>query len=128
MTKGSAGVRAFVVAKKPVMTVERRDAGRQCRGTSEGPLTRADVVPKAERVGAAKSRLANARSLAMGWGLAPVHRGLPTGKPDAGDPPVRFGREGERFALLLSSSAGRMAGGIEEWGAEHPMCGKEVID
>ena len=42
----------------------------------------------------------------MGWGLAPVHRGLPTGKPDAGDPPVRFGREGERFALLLSSSAG----------------------
>src|SRR5439155_22838669 len=29
---------------------------------------------------------------------------LPTGKPDAGDPPVRFGREGERLALLLSSS------------------------
>jgi len=33
-----------------------------------------------------------------------AHRQLPTGKPDAGDPPVRFGREWECFALLLSSS------------------------
>ncbi|MGH7972958.1 MAG: hypothetical protein ACREIC_29940, partial [Limisphaerales bacterium] len=34
----------------------------------------------------------------------PAHRRMPTGKPDAGDPPVRFGREGERIALLLPSS------------------------
>ena len=26
----------------------------------------------------------------------PIHRRLLTGKPDAGNPPVRFGREGER--------------------------------
>ena len=67
----------------------------------------------------AKNRLANARSLAVGKRWTPAHRRLLTGKPDAGDPPVRFGREGERHALLLPSSKGRAGGRLLK--ASDPM-------
>jgi hypothetical protein len=45
-TKGSAGVRALVVAEKRVTAVERRSAGRQCPRAGEGHVARADVVPQ----------------------------------------------------------------------------------
>ena len=49
----------------------------------------------------------------------PAHRKPRTGKPDAGNPPVRFGREGGASPLLLSSSLNTHGEFISQTGGGH---------
>ena len=113
-----AGVRASVVAAKRVMTVERRDAGRwkyDGETTDKAPTlvpARADRRRKqpstidlvdTEVLDAIPGDEAKSRSLST--------EHPPTGKPDAGNPPVRFGGRGGALRhpypyLLLSPVLG----------------------
>ena len=94
------GVRASIVAKKRVTSVEPRDAGRwKDQEQNNGRQTDASARQGYAAVGVPPSAI----DLADTAGLAEIlmsaqSRHLietpPTGKPDAGNPPVRFGGRG----------------------------------
>jgi hypothetical protein len=97
-----AGVRASVVAMKRVMTVEPRDAGRwKCRRTGRRKRKPTRVPARASQWWNQPSAngLGDPEGLSDELGDRAKSRSLsrenpPTGKPDAGDPPVRFGGRG----------------------------------
>jgi hypothetical protein len=97
-----AGVRASVVAMKRVMTVEPRDAGRwKCRKTGRRKRKPTRVPARASQWWNQPSAigLGDPEGLSDELGDRAKSRSLsrenpPTGKPDAGDPPVRFGGRG----------------------------------
>ena len=97
-----AGVRASVVAEKRVTTVEPRDAGRwKCRRTERRKRRPPRVPARASQWWNQPSAigLGDTEGLTDGLGDRAKSRSLSTehpltGKPDAGDPPVRFGGRG----------------------------------
>ena len=97
-----AGVRASIVARKRVTSVEPRDVGKwKDEEQNNGRQTNASARKGYAVAGAWPSAidLARTESLAdlLVRGTEPPHlTETPlTGKPDAGNPPVRFGGRGE---------------------------------
>ena len=103
-----AGVRASVVALKRVMTVERRDAGRwQCGDPKDGEKKPTRVPARASQWGSPPSAigLGDTERQTAALGDEAKSRSLstehpPTGEPEAGDPPVRFGGRGKVQSLV----------------------------
>ena len=97
-----AGVRASVVAEKRVMTVERRERRKvEVRRTERRKRKPTRVPARAHRWWNQPSAigLGDTERLTDGLGDEAKSRSLstehpPTGKPDAGEPPVRFGGRG----------------------------------
>ena len=97
-----AGVRASVVARKRVTTVERRGRRKvEVRWTERRKRKPTRVPARANRWGN-QPRVedqGNTERLTVGLGdeaksRSPSTEHPPTGKPDAGEPPVRFGGRG----------------------------------
>ena len=96
------GVRAFVVATKRVTSVEPRDAGRwKEEAQNNGRQTDASARKGYAAVGDPPSAIDLAGTEGLAGILVRVASGMHlaetplTGKPDAGNPPVRFGGRGE---------------------------------
>jgi hypothetical protein len=100
-----AGVRASVVAGKRVTTVERRERRKvEVRRTERRKSKPTRVPARANRWWNQPSAigLGDTERLTDGLGDEAKSRSLsiehpPTGKPDAGEPPVRFGGRGSGF-------------------------------
>ena len=103
-----AGVRASVVAKKRVTTVERRERRKvEVRRTERRKRKPTRVPARASRWWNQSSAigLIDTERLTDELGDEAKSRSLSTehpltGKPDAGDPPVRFGGRGSGYAVL----------------------------
>ncbi len=103
-----AGVRASVVARKRVMTVERRERRKvEVRRTERRNRKPTRVPARASQWWNQPSAmgLGDTERLTDGLGDEAKSRSLSieyplTGKPDAGDPPVRFGGRGSGVAAL----------------------------
>ena len=101
--RGAKGRRDVVVAAgvDPSQKV-RRSAARLC---ASARWRIAGVQAVGDQWAAREQRVSGAQACAAGRGLLsasplvpePAHREPRTGKPDAGNLPVRFGREGERY-------------------------------
>jgi hypothetical protein len=96
------GVRASVVARKRVTSAEPRDAGRwKEEEQNNGSQTDASARKGYATDGAPPSAIDLAGTACLAGILVRTNRGTHltetplTGKPDAGDPPVRFGGRGE---------------------------------
>src|ERR1019366_1446293 len=120
------GVRASIVARKRVTSVEPRDAGRwKDEEQNNGRQTDASARRGYAAVGDLPSTIDLAGTAGLAGILVRGNRGTHlietplTGKPDAGNPPVRFGGRGEvnpsSLPLSLQSLAqpfgGRSGGG-----------------
>src|SRR5215207_7977518 len=109
-----AGVRASVVAVKRVTTVERRERRKvEVRRTDRRNNKPTRVPVRASRWWNQPSAidLGDTERLTGGLGDEAKSRSLSTenpltGKPDAGDPPVRFGGRGGGYPLSLPLSPG----------------------
>ena len=108
-----AGVRASVVATKRVMTVERRERRKvEVRRTERRNNKPTRVPARASQWWNQPSAidLGDTERLTDGLGDEAKSRSLSTenlltGKPDAGDPPVRFGGRGGGHPLSLPLSS-----------------------
>jgi hypothetical protein len=96
------GVRASVVAKRRVTSVELRDAGKwKEEEQNNGRQTNASARKGYAVAGAWPSAIDSESTEGLADILVRAHGGTHltetplTGKPDAGDPPVRFGGRGE---------------------------------
>ena len=107
----SAGVRASIVARKRVMSVELRDVGRwKDEEQNNGRQTNASARKGYAVAGAWPSAIDSestgglADILVRGADRPHLAEKSPTGKPDAGNPPVRFGGRGGAKAPSLPLS------------------------
>src|ERR1035441_3579848 len=134
------GVRASVVARKRVTSVEPRDAGRwKEEEQNNGRPTDASARTGYAADGDPPSAIDLAGTACLAGILVRAKSGMhlaetpPTGKPDAGNPPVRFGGRGEvnpsslplSAARTLPHGASRLSRVHAVGGGEHtpPACG-----
>ena len=109
------GVRASIVARKRVTSVEPRDAGRwKDEEQNNGKQTDASARRGYAAVGDLPSTIDLAGTAGLAGILVRGNRGTHlietplTGKPDAGNPPVRFGGRGEVNPSSLPLSIQRL--------------------
>ena len=121
-----AGVRASVVAEKRVTSVEPRDAGRwKEEEQNNGRQTDASARKGYAAVGDLPSTIDLAGTAGLAGILVRGNRGTHlietplTGKPDAGNPPVRFGGRGEVNPSSLPLSVGLMPSRARHFVSNH---------